>query len=115
MSDHDRYRVLAGVRQFGHQTAGLRAALATYQTALDQVCRRAAALKSTDSASAKTFFEENFRPARITKLGDQQGFLTGYYEPIVEGSRFPTRQFTVPMYRGPTETIIATTRCTCVL
>jgi len=28
------------------------------------------------------------------KLGDAAGFLTGYYEPIVDGSRFPTGNFT---------------------
>jgi hypothetical protein len=39
------------------------------------------------------FFERNFRPLRITKLGDTAGFLTGYYEPIVDESRFPTGIF----------------------
>ena len=29
-------------------------------------------------------------PLRINKLGDTAGFLTGYYEPIIEGSRVPT-------------------------
>ena len=42
---------------------------------------------------------------RISKLGDGAGFLTGYYEPIVEGSRFPTRDFTVPVYRRPPDII----------
>ena len=36
------------------------------------------------------FFEHNFRPMRIANLGDSAGLLTGYYEPIVDGSRFPT-------------------------
>jgi membrane-bound lytic murein transglycosylase A len=44
-------------------------------------------------------------PVRIRKLGDSAGFLTGYYEPIVEGSRFPTREFTVPLYRRPTDLV----------
>jgi membrane-bound lytic murein transglycosylase A len=47
------------------------------------------------------FFEANFVPVRIRKLGDPSGFLTGYYEPIVDGSRFPTREFAVPLYRRP--------------
>ena len=47
------------------------------------------------------FFEANFGPLRISKLGDSAGFLTGYYEPIVDGSRFPTREFTAPLYRRP--------------
>jgi membrane-bound lytic murein transglycosylase A len=66
---------------------------------LAEVCRKALAAPPT--ANARSFFEENFRPVRIYKLGDTAGFLTGYYEPIVGGSRFPTREFTVPIYRRP--------------
>jgi membrane-bound lytic murein transglycosylase A len=47
------------------------------------------------------------RPIRIRKLGDAAGFLTGYYEPIVDGSRFPTREFTVPLYRRPPDLLAA--------
>jgi len=73
--------------------------------ALVQVCRRALALTHVDAAKAREFFEANFRPLRINRLGDIQGFLTGYYEPIVEGSRFPTREFTVPLYRRPPDLV----------
>src|SRR5215471_18082442 len=45
--------------------------------------------------AARRFFEDNFRPVQITRLGEAQGFLTGYYEPIVEGSRFPNPEFHV--------------------
>ena len=58
-------------------------------------------LKPATAAEARAFFEENFRPVRITKLGDAEGFLTGYYEPIVQGSRFPNPEFSVPLYRRP--------------
>src|SRR5205085_2026061 len=51
--------------------------------ALEAACRRAAALRAPNAAAARAFFEDNFRPMRIFKLGDSQGFLTGYYEPIV--------------------------------
>ena len=66
-----------------------------------EVCRRTASLKPATAAEARAFFEENFRPVRITKLGDAEGFLTGYYEPIVQGSRFPNPEFSVPLYRRP--------------
>jgi membrane-bound lytic murein transglycosylase A len=46
-------------------------------------------------------------PIRIRKLGDTAGFLTGYYEPIVDGSRFPTREFAVPLYRRPPDLLAA--------
>jgi peptidoglycan lytic transglycosylase A len=74
-------------------------------TALGEVCRRALALDGADGAKARAFFEGNFRPLRISRLGDTQGFVTGYYEPIVEGSRFPTREFTVPLYRRPDDLV----------
>jgi membrane-bound lytic murein transglycosylase A len=73
--------------------------------ALEPVCRRAMTLAHVDTAKAREFFETNFRPVRISRLGDTQGFVTGYYEPIVEGSRFPTREFTVPMYRRPDDLV----------
>ncbi|MGE3784787.1 MAG: murein transglycosylase A [Alphaproteobacteria bacterium] len=69
--------------------------------ALWEICRRTASLKPATAAEARAFFEENFRPVRITKLGDAEGFLTGYYEPIVQGSRFPNQEFSVPLYRRP--------------
>jgi len=69
--------------------------------ALHAVCRRALRAGTLGAGAARKFFEDNFRPVRIVKLGDSAGFLTGYYEPIVDGSRFPTREFHVPIYRRP--------------
>ncbi len=57
--------------------------------------------------AARAFFEENFRPVRIARLGEAQGFLTGYYEPIVQGSRFPNPEFNVPLYRRPGDLVAA--------
>jgi membrane-bound lytic murein transglycosylase A len=75
--------------------------------ALHEVCRHALAAGHPDAAAAKKFFEQNFRPARISRLGEGAGFLTGYYEPIVEGSRFPTGIFKVPIYRRPLDLVPA--------
>jgi membrane-bound lytic murein transglycosylase A len=73
--------------------------------ALEQVCARAVTAGQLDPEAARQFFEANFVPVRIRKLGDASGFLTGYYEPIVDGSRFPTREFTVPLYRRPRDLV----------
>ena len=54
-----------------------------------------------DAKEAREFFEQNFRPVRITPLGETAGFLTGYYEPIVDGSREPTEGYVHPLYRKP--------------
>jgi membrane-bound lytic murein transglycosylase A len=69
--------------------------------ALYEVCRRAAAAKPQRPGEARAFFEQNFRPVRIAPLGETDGFLTGYYEPIVEGTREPTEEYTFPLYRKP--------------
>jgi membrane-bound lytic murein transglycosylase A len=75
------------------------------RAALDQVCARAVKAGRLETQAARQFFETNFVPVRIRKLGDSAGFLTGYYEPIVDGSRFPTREFTVPLYRRPRDLV----------
>lgn len=77
------------------------------RAALLTVCMRAVKIGHLDRDAARQFFETNFLPIRIRKLGDAAGFLTGYYEPIVDGSRFPTREFTVPLYRRPPDLLAA--------
>jgi membrane-bound lytic murein transglycosylase A len=73
--------------------------------AMTHVCSQAVAVGRLNAEQARTFFERNFRPLRITKLNDSAGFLTGYYEPIVDGSRFPTGIFKVPIYRRPRDLV----------
>ncbi len=42
------------------------------------------------------------QPYRVEALnGDAQGLLTGYFEPLLEGSLTPTAEFSVPVYRPP--------------
>jgi membrane-bound lytic murein transglycosylase A len=73
--------------------------------ALIAVCGRAIAAVPLEGDAARQFFEDNFSPVRVAKLEDQTGLLTGYYEPIVEGSRFPTGEFAVPLYRRPRDLV----------
>jgi membrane-bound lytic murein transglycosylase A len=75
--------------------------------ALWNVCRKAIGLRPQDSDTARAFFEQNFQPVRIARLGEVQGLLTGYFEPIVEGSRFPNPEFHVPLYRRPRDLVAA--------
>jgi peptidoglycan lytic transglycosylase A len=69
--------------------------------ALKDICDDARAAIPLDEDGARKFFEDHFRPIRINRLGDSDGFLTGYYEPIIAGSRVPTGEFTAPLYRRP--------------
>ena len=75
--------------------------LTAIPAALKEICERAREAIPLDEDGARKFFEDNFRPIRINRLGDTDGFLTGYYEPIIAGSRVPTGEFTAPLYRRP--------------
>src|SRR5262249_14875972 len=72
-----------------------------FHAALQSVCRRAVLAGPQDSVAARRFFEQNFRPMRIAGLGESNGLLTGYYGPIIAGSRVATDKFKVPIYRKP--------------
>ena len=74
--------------------------------ALKQVCRRLARAGALKGDKARAFFEENFQPVRIAKLGESSGLITGYYEPIVAGSRLPNPEFHTPLYRRPRDLVI---------
>ncbi|MGY3032385.1 membrane-bound lytic murein transglycosylase A [Bradyrhizobium sp. USDA 4354] len=73
---------------------------------LNEPCRAAKTLDLTDDAKAKAFFEENFAPLRISRLGEPDGFVTGYYEPVLEGSRTQTEVYNVPVYRRPSNLFV---------
>ena len=74
--------------------------------ALREPCLAARKAKVHDVASARTFFEEHFAPVTLSRLGEDAGFVTGYYEPIVEGSRTKTDVYTVPVYRRPSNLFV---------
>jgi membrane-bound lytic murein transglycosylase A len=70
--------------------------------ALFKVCQKAVDFKPEKPGEARAFFEKNFRPVRIAPLGgDGNGFITGYYEPIVEGVRNQGNGYDEPIYRKP--------------
>jgi membrane-bound lytic murein transglycosylase A len=69
-------------------------------------CSAAKASDISDGAKAKAFFEQHFLPLRISRLGEDAGFVTGYYEPIIDGSRTQTDVYTVPVYRRPSNLFV---------
>jgi membrane-bound lytic murein transglycosylase A len=73
--------------------------------ALVEICRKARAGSAPSGETARKFFEENFRAVRVSKLDDPNGFLTGYYEPVVDGSRTLTDEFKVPLYSRPRDIV----------
>jgi len=100
--DHDAALAafLKSCRAIARSTAEARAARPML-AALHEVCHRAAGFRRHEPGAARAFFEQNFRPLRIAPLGERDGFLTGYYEPIVDGTREETAEFKYPLYRKP--------------
>ena len=85
-------------------TRKMRAARPLYG-ALFKVCERAVAAGDLDGGRARAFFEDNFRPVRVMPAGQTLGFFTGYYETEVEGSRFPSNEYTIPVYSAPADAV----------
>jgi membrane-bound lytic murein transglycosylase A len=69
-------------------------------------CRLARSSEFSDGARARAFFEQNFTPLKISRLGEGDGFVTGYYEPVIEGSREANEVFNVPIYRRPSNLFV---------
>ena len=75
-------------------------------TSLRDPCRIAKVLDLADGGRAKAFFEDYFLPLRISRLGEGEGFVTGYYEPVIAGSRTKTDIYNVPVYRRPSNLFV---------
>jgi membrane-bound lytic murein transglycosylase A len=73
-------------------------------------CRIAKGLDIAEGTKAREFFEQHFLPLRISRLGEGDGFVTGYYEPIIDGSRTQTDVYTVPVYRRPSNLFVRGTK-----
>ncbi len=69
-------------------------------------CKLARAATISDTAKAREFFEQQFIPLQISRLGEDAGFVTGYYEPVVDGSRVQTDVYNVPVYRRPSNLFV---------
>jgi peptidoglycan lytic transglycosylase A len=72
-------------------------ALAAAITAADAIARPTA-------GGARSFFEVRFRPCEV-KPATGGAFFTGYYEPVVAGSRSPSPTFTWPLYARPDDLV----------
>lgn len=56
-----------------------------------------------DIDTARSFFETYFVPQR--PVAEQLGFVTGYYEPELRGSRARSERFPIPVYGAPSDLI----------
>ncbi len=75
------------------------------QDAWKGVCAQArTTLAAADDARAARFFQDNFDPYRVVNPDDTtSGMITGYYEPLLHGSREPSRRYRYPIYGEPSD------------
>jgi membrane-bound lytic murein transglycosylase A len=57
------------------------------------------------AAAARAFVESWFTPFQVTDGGDPEGLFTGYYEPLLFGSRRRGGSYTIPLRRPPDDLV----------
>jgi membrane-bound lytic murein transglycosylase A len=67
-----------------------------------QACMQAASVSSRDAQAVRRYFESNFQAYEIrNNSGSETGLITGYYEPVMNGSQTRTSTYSVPLYAYP--------------
>jgi membrane-bound lytic murein transglycosylase A len=67
------------------------------------VCTQANSISGRDGQAIRQYFEANFQvyEVRNSATGNEFGLITGYYEPVMNGSQTRTSTYTVPLYSLP--------------
>jgi len=77
-------------------------------------CTRAATVDRRSAAAIRSFFAGAFDAYRIRAVAPAEakaaevrdtGLVTGYYEPLLKGSRRPSPKYRVPIYRVPADLV----------
>jgi membrane-bound lytic murein transglycosylase A len=72
-----------------------------------KVCEQARALPDNDEAAARRFFESAFLPyTLVSSDSGDTGLITGYYEPVVEGTRARSLENRYPIFGVPEDLLV---------
>ena len=75
--------------------------------ALAKACEAAKAVPPGDEAAARQFFESTFVPyALVSSLNGDSGMVTGYYEPVILGSRMSGKLYRHAIYGVPDDLLV---------
>lgn len=74
-------------------------------SSIQNICTRALAIHQSTEARIKYFFEENFTPYKVSVESNSEGLFTGYYEPVLSGSRIKTKRYIAPLYKKPNDLV----------
>ncbi|TCS72630.1 membrane-bound lytic murein transglycosylase A [Sulfuritortus calidifontis] len=77
------------------------------QPAWARTCQAAEQVSRSDAEGIRRFFESHFRPYQVEQAesGDE-GLITGYYEPLLRGSRSFGGNYIYPLYAAPDDLLI---------
>lgn len=72
-----------------------------------ELCLEVKLLDFPDNETARAFFETRFvaRPL-VTQSGSTEGLITGYYEPLLQGSRTRTTAYRYAVYKRPADLLV---------
>ncbi len=71
-----------------------------------RACWAATEVTAHDAATLRRYFESNFQPYLVMNAnGSEQGLVTGYYEPLLHGSRNRTETYRYPIYGVPEDLV----------
>ena len=71
------------------------------------VCTAARKVSLHRVGGARQFFTDKFRPYRVLNAdGTSEGLITGYYEPLLSGSRKPSSRYRYPLYGVPEDLLV---------
>lgn len=66
------------------------------------ICAAADRIADDDALAQRTFYESWFTPYQVLNPdGSDSGLITGYYEPLLKGSRTRSARFPYPVYAPP--------------
>ena len=77
------------------------------QPAWQVPCAATTGVPASNNAALREFFEQHFIPYQATQPdGNTEGLITGYYEPLLNGSRTSSKRYRYPLYGLPDDLLI---------
>jgi len=77
------------------------------QDAWREVCAAADSIKEPDRETARRFFELHLTPFQLSNAdGSEEGLVTGYYEPLLKGSRKRSARYRFPVFGVPDDMLV---------
>jgi membrane-bound lytic murein transglycosylase A len=74
------------------------------QSVWQENCKIAASLRHPNNTMIRNFFETYFIPYQVVNVDNtEEGLITGYYEPLLKGSRTLSERYRFPVYAAPDE------------